>query len=1235
MNQQIRNLLRSFVLEARRLLEQAVAELLEGRFNIYERAGKLVADRKAKLDHLDDAERDLRTRVLRHLDDLQADGLSPLDAYRQLLREAAFTWLNRLVAFKMLEARKLSRETISRWDESNGYKHWLAEHDDAYQMHQRGGEHREAAYRRFLFDRCRQLASEIRVLFDPDSLPSRLIPPPRCLRQIVERLNDPQLADAWLPGNEESLGWIYQDFNEQDLEPLRGLAAFKIPKELVPAKTQKFTLRWVVEYLVHNTLGRLWLELHPDSEAAKSWHYLVPLSTDPEPRTKNKGQRTKDEEARSVKEIRLLDPACGTMHFGLVAFDLFEAMYREELANAGKPGWPAQPPVAHPDDIPAAILEHNLHGIDIDLRAVQIAALALYLKAKTLVPKKTLRESRLACANVHMLNGDRLGEFLKQAGLDQRPIYRRILDALREELRDSEQLGSLLPLEKRIKSLVEAERQRYAKEGRQPDLFGWHREQFESEAGQGEFWEMLEIQIGQALDAFARDQAKQGVNQTFFVGETVKGLRLLELLAQQYDVVVTNPPFLDSRDMNDQLKRLIDKNYPQAKRNLYAPFTLRCVELLRSNGRLGIITGQTFMFIKTFEQFRNILAKETVIESLLQFDYGLFEGVRVDTAAYVLRKEPDEGRRREAIGTYFRLVKEPDAESKHRRFEQALERLRQGEPEPLVFRYRQTDFAAIPGSPWVYWITPGLRKLFETLPKLGDVAQPRQGLATADNFRFLRYWWEVGTERIAFGCRDAQEALKSRQRWFPYMKGGSFRRWYGNQEYVVNWENDGKEIKNLESASGRIASRPQNTDYYFRRGVTYSYLTSGNFSARVSPGGFIFDVAGSSLFPADIPLVLAVLNSRFALYGLRLINPTVNFQVGDLARLPIPTQSSPRLEALVEQAIELAKQDSREDETTWDFVEPPPWPDGLQQVAGRHAQLAEIERQIDEEVYRLYGISPEDRAAIETELESPPMHTDEHGSDSDDETASETQDASDAIRVDPSSSVAISQLAQDWISWAVGKVFAEQAFIEAVEKFADAVLHQLEARHGEAAAEAIIRQACGEGPVRQRLADDLAGPFFKRHLSQYRKRPIYWLLQPPRSRFGVWLFARRYDKDTLFKILLQVVEPKIRLETSRLDSLRSEKVAAGESGKEARRLAREIEKQEDFLSELRDFEEKLRRAANLHLDPDLNDGVALNIAPLWELVPWKDAKKYWDELMEGKYEWSSIGKQLREKGLVR
>ena len=346
-----------------------------------------------------------------------------------------------------------------------------------------------------------------------------------------------------------------------------------------------------------------------------------------------------------------------------------------------------------------------------------------------------------------------------------------------------------------------------------------------------------------------------------------------------------------------------------------------------------------------------------------------------------------------------------------------------------MYRYRQGHFAAIPGAPWVYWITPSLRALFKTLPNLGEVASPKSGMATTDNFRFLRFWWEVGSSKIERNLNEITEAYLSRFKWFPYMKGGNFKRWWGNQEHVVNWFKDGEEVKSWNAQryinwSRKIVS----PEFYFRSGVTYSYLTTGSFSARLSPGGFIFDVAGSSLFPSDISLVLAILNSTFAAYALKLINPTVNFQVGDLARLPVPTAASVTLHTLVEQAVILARIESAEDETTYEFVAPPTWSGGEDDMAARAWELTEVERQIDEEIYSLYDISAEDRQAIEAELAEPAaMVMDDAGENSENEpfvednrTISNDDTASDASTV--AGGLKRQVLAARWVSYAVGIV---------------------------------------------------------------------------------------------------------------------------------------------------------------------------------------------------------------------
>jgi len=503
-----RNLIHHLALEARSILMTETREQLEGVYGLYP-DGRL--DPPEKLPHVQqDPETGATYRRLAYfLEEETHAGLSRAEAVETLVKETAYTHLNRLVAFKMLEARDLIRGTLDKGADANAFKFYLADHPADLARYERGEV--DAAYRHFLLWQSGQIAREVRVLFDPDTLASRIFPRPRALHDLLALLNDPALTEVW-PA-EETVGWVYQFFNEEEKAEVFDRLykrKKKIRRQDIPAATQLFTPHWIVRFLVHNTLGRLWSRMHPDTRlrGTEALDYLVPDVDADAPA----------EPLRPVREITLLDPACGGMHFGLVAFDLFAAMYAEELARAGEPGWPASPSVADPSEIPTAILAHNLFGIDIDLRAVQLSALALYLKAKTLNPQATIARSNLACADVTPLNGGRLGAFVREARFE-RPVYERLMRALWEKLQDVQQLGSLLRLETELEALIAEERARY----QGAPLFAGLPGEFEAEAAEEEFWDIISAQIIQGLDEFARDQAEQGIDQTFFTGEATKG----------------------------------------------------------------------------------------------------------------------------------------------------------------------------------------------------------------------------------------------------------------------------------------------------------------------------------------------------------------------------------------------------------------------------------------------------------------------------------------------------------------------------------------------------------------------------------------------------------------------------------------------------------------------------------------------------------------------------------------
>ena len=1253
-----------FSLEARDILEKEVSEQLEGIYGLLPDGKWAPAKKCPALERLTEA-RETRRSLEQFLEDEREAGLNPKEARKKIIKEAAFTWLNRLVAFKMMESRKLLRQTISKGPQSNGFIMWITEpgNEKDYEKHEKGdlpqneiGEGpRQVAYRHFILYQCGGLAKEIRVLFDPENLVTRLFPRPRALSKLIEAMNDERLEEAWAPGNEETIGWIYQFFNEREKKEVFDSLykkKQKIRREDIPAATELFTPNWIVTWLVQNSLGRYWMQMHPDSNLADKLDYLVPLAGE-----------IPVVHPKKAKEITFLDPACGTMHFGLVAFDLFVGMYREEQEKAGREGWPAEPSVLKDEDIPAIIIANNIHGIDIDLRAVQLSAMTLFLKAKSLNKNARITESHLACADVTHFDESKLVTFLGELKLTD-SIYERILKGIWRELGNLADAGSLLRFEEKLKTLVAEEKRKFRKEQKIPHLAGFSPAQFETEAGEAEFWEIIETQIIQALHHFAKTQAEKGRDESFFAGEVVKGFEVLDIMTKRFEVVATNPPYMARRNMSSNLADFLADQYPNTKGDLYAAFIERCAEFLEESGRLAMITQQSFMFISSYEKMRINLLNDQAIETMCHVGPRAFEaisGEKVNTTLFAMRKEPDAGERKEAIGTYFRLVKEPDSERKRSRFEAALTRVKGGETDPLAFCYRQGDFDAIPGSPWAYWVSHGIRCWFRDRPSFASFSKPWVGLQTSDNQRFLRYWWEVGVGSIGRFCISTMEFMATGRKWAPHMKGGEERRWYGNQEFVVNWHNDGEEMRAFaEILKERVKSPPGNGPlrdfpFYFLPGITWTHTTAKGLNARIMPPGFICNVEGMASYPDTSTglhmLVLAILNSKIASFVTNQLNPTIHYgalEIGNLPALTTPTGAASAMRRSVERAISLARATSEVDEATYDFVVPFSWPTGVQEVEDRRSQLSEIEAFINEDVYRLYGVNEEDREAIEEELaELEPDDADN---------ARELDQVPNDLHREAQPSLTKDDLARQWISYAVGIVMGR--FDPGVESglgrgnFTDEIAAKLKAMAdtddilvideghtddlpaivlqalnvmvGEEAAVEIVKAASEkEGSVEDLLRQYLDRQFFKLHIQQYRKRPVYWLLQSPKKKYGIWVFHEKLNKDSAFRIRKEYVEPKINLLESRIKELQVKR--DGAEGREKRAIEKEIGKLVDILDDVREFLKRL----NFIIEergymPHIDDGVLLNMAPLWDLIPsWqKEPKKAWEALERGDYDWA-------------
>ena len=1333
MDEGLRNAIHDITLRARALLTTEARELLQGTYGLDANGALAPADRLPAL-RSDPEAQETRRRLEKFLTDEARAGLKGREAVEKLIKEVAFTHLNRLVAFKMLEARKLTRQILARGVESNAFKFYLVEHPEE-EVRWKAGE-ADTAYRHFLLWQCAQMAKEIKVLFDPDNLPSRLFPRPRVLKDLLDMLNAPASQGAWT--EDETIGWVYQDFNEKEkAEVFERLykQKQKIRREDIPAATQLFTPRWIVSWLVQNTLGRHWLQIHPDSQLAEQLNYLVPL-----------GGEIPPVPLKKVREIEVLDPACGTMHFGLVAFDLLIEMYKEELEKAGSPGWPQEPSVTQGEDIPTSIIANNLFGIDIDLRAVQLSALTLYLKAKSINPSAKIQQSNLVCADVLLLDGERLDAFLKAMRFT-RPIYERIIRALWVRLKDASHVGSLLRPEEDIRSLIQREREQYRREGEGRLPFSELQQFFEKEAGEEEFWSILEDQIIQAFDEFARQQAQDGTDETYFVGEATKGMRLLDIMRRRYDIVLCNPPYSGRRNMNETLRQFLKDAYPKRDGDLFSAFISRCLELTRDDGRCGMVTIHTFMFVSSYEEIRKDLIETTGIETVCHLGTRTEFDVANKTAqgfvAFVVRKDPEKSRCLGTEGTWYRLVEADGTEKRD-----LLERELQKEISDYRFFLVQRDLTLIGKWPWIYWISDRIRKTFVDAPNLSTVAKPAVGQNTGDNFRYLRSWWEVGARNIFFSCSDIEAAKKSSLKWFPYMKGGEYRKWYGNQSYVINWGNDAEDLKALAVIrnNGKHWSRYlQNLDYLFREGITYTFLTVSNFNVRYLPRGFIFDVAGSSIFPkteaVDAFILAGILNSKLATFFMKLLNPTVNYQVGDLARIPILIEETDgkvytTLRAHVGKCVSLKQRESRRTETTWEFCAPLLWRERAAIELEEAEALATKESAIDELVYDIYGITEADRKAIAFEFGAPScsyekrdtldtptiemvksLYLDKHNlkallkeesevaEDEDSETGIEEEEEESTQRgksvrfltldeicrvaqLYPSTIVrAIEQnkwqrkeedieLAYCWISYAMGIILgrfqpgAEGALgcaivedengekrhlfssevEEALRRLADndgvAVLdptheddvprkveHALLLILGEKQIGEVIETIGGnvhdvEASLRLFLERDF---FTKVHLKWYQKRPIYWLRQSPRKTYSLYLYHERMTRDTLSLIRgIRYLSGKINQIRHRIEE--TQNLLKSAESKKKKQLEKDHDTLQTQLSDLEDFDQALQRVLNAQnergetvgWDPELDDGVILNLAPLHELIPsWKtEPKKYWEGLANRDYDWS-------------
>lgn len=793
MDQQQRKQLASAIARARACLKEDYSELLEGRFGIHA-SGRIEELSRLALPHADRASRAELVAVVEHL---RASGLNQQKAADRLLREAVFTTLNRLVAIRVAEAVGLLPESLARGRDSSGYREFL-EIFPLLAKEPAGG------YWIYLRACADELAHDAPVLFDPRNPLLALEPSPPALERLADIFADPALASVW--DDPEAFGWTYQYFiSEDERREAREAVAPRNSKELA-VRNQWFTPRYVVDFLVQNTLGRRLLETEPESALRES----LPLLVDPPSR---KGRPLE------LEDVRVLDPAVGSGHFLLGCYDLLERAWEERGVS---------PEDAAPHILPC------LWGIDIDPRCAQVAAAALMLRARRRVREADLPRPKVFTARSLPDDPEAWRSALENLDKELHGVVRRI----QEVLARAPVLGSLLKVEEALRDVIQAHSERRAP----GPVF--------AEQARDEFARAEEA-ILQALRQAAAE-ASSTAAERLLAAEASEAIGFIEAMRNRYDVVLMNPPFGEPVPDTKEYLKAAYPWIPWKDYNVLAAFVGRGVELLREGGYLGAITSRAGLFLTSFEAWRRQVLLRHRFVALADLGYGVMEGAMVEAAAYVVGADP---RRPGEPATFLRLLKDTDrAEA----LAAACREAREGRPSGRVFRVAPEELEEIPGAPLAYWVAPSIRRLFRDLPPLeGNGAEVRQGLATSDNFRFVRAFWEVDPAKIG---RSREETFEGK-RWVPFAKGGEYSPHYADIHLVVDWEEDGRRIRE----TGRKA-RVQNAQCYFRAGLTWPRRTTSGFAVQALPGGCIFDAQAPASFPISIGPVpqLVWLNSRAA-----------------------------------------------------------------------------------------------------------------------------------------------------------------------------------------------------------------------------------------------------------------------------------------------------------------------------------------------------------------------------------
>ncbi|CUX40084.1 BREX-1 system adenine-specific DNA-methyltransferase PglX [Clostridium sp. C105KSO13] len=1086
------------------------------------------------------------------------------EGFEQVMEEVAYTWFNRFSALRFMEVNGYLPTHVRVFtDEENNFKpQILAEAinleiegldmEKVYAL--KDANDNDALFKYLIITQCNALSAILPGMFQKIDDYTELLFPDNLLREgsAIEQMIAIIPEEDWQDAV-QIIGWLYQYYNAEKKDDV--FAALKknvkITKENIPAATQLFTPDWIVRYMVENSLGRLWLEGHPNEELKSEWkYYLDEAEQEPDVQAQLAKIR-KEYEGLKPEDIRCIDPCSGSGHILAYLFDVLVQIYEAY-------GYTAR-------EAAASIVENNLYGLDIDDRAAQLANFAVMMKARQYDRRffsRSIQPHVYAIVESNHVDAFNVDYFANgDAGL------KKAITTIIDELHDAKEYGSILTITPQD-------------------------------------WTAIYTRF---------DEIREDINiaRDSTLNELLPIVGVAHEMAQKYDVVITNPPYMGGTGMDDKLISFIKRNYDKSKTDLYSVFIERCIDFSRKDAFIAMITQHGWMFLSSFEKMREDCLNSSIV-NMAHLGPRAFDeigGEVVQSTTFVMRKTNCD----DYIATYLRLVSYPSENGKATEFFN----------KNNLYCSNQSNFLRIPGKPYAYWSSEAVIGAFSKAAPLSSIAEPRQGVKTLNNDLFLKFWFEVSPENVDYNCSSIEESVSTGKKWFPYNKGGSYRKWFGNNDYVVNWENDGRDMKKLAVEKYHSVTRTiTNISYFFLPGLTWSSLSSGNISLRAFDKGFIFDSKGSSMFFTDRTIekyVLALVNSKISMKFLEFLAPTLDFNIGPLSKIPvlIDKSSVSSVDEIADKCIGLAKDDWDAFENSWDFIRHPLISDDSisesfsnweAKCNKRFSTLKANEEELNRIFIDIYGLQ--------------------------DELTPEVEDKDVTVRkADLQSDI------RSFISYAVGCVFgrysldvpglafaggdwddskyttipADKDNIIPIcndgDYFEDDIVGRfvkfVEVVYGKETLDANLKFIAdalgGKGQPKDVIRNYFLNDFYADHCKIYQKRPIYWQFDSGKKNgFKCLIYMHRYQPDTIARIRTDYVhEQQGRYRTAIADL---EKRMEGASTSDRVKLSKQLATLQAQAAEIHDYEEKIHHLADQYISIDLDDGVKVNYAKFQDVL---------------------------------